>query len=179
MRGFHSKASGDQGRRRDVVSPDRQRGLPEPVDLASGAEPPSARLARLRSDGRLCYVDSLAIVKLVVRKHEPVSLRRYLRGRTLVSSALAGVEVTRAVMPHGPRALRTAREELSCIDLVRINVRVLSRAATMDPADLRTLDAIHLATASLMGKPLHRFVCYDGRLAGAANAGNWTAASPD
>ena len=128
---------------------------------------------------RLCYVDSSAIVKLVVREHESASLRRYLRGRTLVSSALAGVEVTRAVMPHGPRALRSAREVLSRIDLVRINAKVLSRAATMDPADLRTLDAIHLATASLLGESLYRFVCYDERLAGAANAGNWTVVSPD
>ncbi len=106
-------------------------------------------------------------------------MRRYLRGRTLVSSVLAGVEVTRAITPHGASALRTAREVLSRIDLVRINAKVLSRAATMDPADLRTLDAIHLATASLLGESLHRFVCYDGRLAGAANAGNWTVVSPD
>ena len=128
---------------------------------------------------RLCYVDSSAIVKLVVREHESAALRRYLRGRALVSSALAGVEVARAVLPHGARTLRTAREVLSRIELVRINARVLSRAATMDPADLRTLDAIHLATASLFGDSLHRFVCYDGRLASAANAGNWTVVSPD
>ena len=105
-------------------------------------------------------------------------LRRYLRGRTLVSSALAGVEVTRAIMPHGARTLRTAREVLSRIEIVRINAKVLSRAATMEPADLRTLDAIHLATASLFAESLHRFVCYDGRLASAAKAGNWTVVSP-
>ena len=128
---------------------------------------------------RLCYVDSSAMVKLVVREHESTALRRYLRGRVLVSSALAGVEVARAVMPHGARTLRTAREVLSRIELVRINARVLSRAASMDPADLRTFDAIHLATASLLGESLHRFVCYDGRLASAANAGNWTVVSPD
>ena len=128
---------------------------------------------------RVCYVDSSAIVKLVARENESAALRRYLRGRALVSSALAGVEVTRAVMPHGGRTLRAAREVLSRIGLVRINAKVLSRAATMDPADLRTLDAIHLATASLFGESLHRFVCYDGRLANAANAGNWTVVSPD
>ena len=49
----------------------------------------------------------------------------------------------------------------------------------MEPADLRTLDAIHLATASLFAESLHRFVCYDGRLASAAKAGNWTVVSPD
>ena len=128
---------------------------------------------------RVCYVDSSAIVKLVVRENESAALRRYLRGRLLVSSALAKVEVTRAIMPHGARTLRTAKEVLSRIEIVRINAKVLSRAATMEPADLRTLDAIHLATASLFGGSLHRFVCYDGRLASAANAGNWTVVSPD
>ncbi len=128
---------------------------------------------------RLCYVDSSAVVKLVVRENESAALRRYLRGRALVSSALAGVEVTRAIMPHGAPTLRTAREVLSCIGLIRINAKVLSRAATMDPADLRTLDAIHLATASLLGESLHRFVCYDRRLASAANASDWTVVSPD
>lgn len=82
-------------------------------------------------------------------------------------------------MPHGARTLRTAKEVLSCIEIVRINAKVLSRAATMEPADLRTLDAIHLATASLFGESLHRFVCYDWRLASAANAGNWAVVSPD
>jgi len=128
---------------------------------------------------RVCYVDSSAIVKLVVREKESAALRRYLRGRSLVSSALAGVEVTRAIMPHGARTLRTAKEVLSRIEIVRINAKVLSRASTMEPADLRTLDAIHLATASLFAESLHRFVCYDGRLASAAKAGNWTVVSPD
>ena len=119
---------------------------------------------------RVCYLDSSAIVKLVVRERESVALRRYLRGRSLVSSALARVEVARAVMPHGTRTLRKAGEVLARIDLVR--------AATMEPADLRTLDAIHLATASLFGRSLSRFVCYDGRLAGAAKAGDWNVVAP-
>jgi len=73
-------------------------------------------------------------------------------------------------MPHGTRTLRKAGEVLARIDLVR--------AATMEPADLRTLDAIHLATASLFGRSLSRFVCYDGRLAGAAKAGDWNVVAP-
>ena len=128
---------------------------------------------------RVCYVDSSAIVKLVVRETESAALRRYLRDRPLVSSALARVEVARAIMPHGARALRTAREVLSRIDFIRINNEVLSRASTMEPADLRALDAIHLATASLLGESLSRLVCYDGRLASTAKATNaWTVAAP-
>ena len=81
-------------------------------------------------------------------------------------------------MPHGARALRTAREVLSRIDFIRIDNKVLSRASTLEPADLRALDAIHLATASLLGESLNRFVCYDGRLASAAKASAWTVATP-
>ena len=73
----------------------------------------------------------------------------------------------------------TAREVPSRIEIVRFNAKVLSRAATMEPADLRTLDAIHLATASLFAESLHRFVYYDERLASAAKAGNWTVVSPN
>jgi len=127
---------------------------------------------------RVCYVDSSAIVKLVTREKESAALRRYLRGRSLVSSALARVEVARAVMPQGTRALRKAGEILSRIDLVRINTRVLARAAAMGPADLRTLDAVHLATAALFGRSLNRFVCYDGRLASAAEAANCNVVAP-
>ncbi|MDE0227412.1 MAG: type II toxin-antitoxin system VapC family toxin, partial [Spirochaetaceae bacterium] len=105
---------------------------------------------------RVCYLDSSAIVKLVVRERESAALRRYLQGRTLVSSALARVEVARAIKPHGTRALRKARDVLSRFDLVRINSKVLTRAAAMDPPDLCTLDAIHLATAALFGRSLRR-----------------------
>ena len=130
------------------------------------------------SADRVTYLDSSAIVKLVVRERESLALRRYLRGRRLVSSALARTEVSRAVMPLGEHALRRARDVLSRMDLVRINDKVLATAATMEPSDLRTLDAIHLATASLLENTLSRFVCYDGRLADAAEARDWTVAAP-
>ena len=127
---------------------------------------------------RVCYVDSSAIVKLVVREPESAALRRYLQGRTLVSSALARVEVARAIKPQGAGALRKARDVLARFDLVRINSKVLTDAAAMNPPELRTLDAIHLATAALFGRSLRRFVCYDGRLADAAKAADWHVVSP-
>ena len=127
---------------------------------------------------RVWYLDSSAIVKLVVREKESAALRRSLQGRTLVSSALARVEVARAIRPHGTRALRNAGDVLARLDLVRINGKVLTRAAAMDPPDLLTLDAIHLATAALFGRSLRRFVCYDGRLADAAKAAGWHVVSP-
>lgn len=130
------------------------------------------------SASRVTYLDSSAIVKLVVREPESAALRRYVRRRRLVSSALARAEVSRAVMPLGESASRRARDVLSRIDLVRINDRVLTLGGAMEPASLRTLDAVHLATASLLGATLNRIVCYDERMSRAAEEGGWRVAAP-
>jgi len=118
---------------------------------------------------RAIYVDSSALVKLVVREPESAALRRYLsRHRQLVSSALARTEVVRALLPLGPDAVRRGRNVLARVDLLRINDRVLDAAGLLAPADLRSLDAIHLASADQLGSDLRGFVTYDERLATAA-----------
>lgn len=118
---------------------------------------------------RATYVDSSALVKLAVREPESVALRRYLtRRRPLVSSALARTEVVRALLPLGPDAVRRGREVLARVDLLRINDRVLDAAGQLEPADLRSLDAIHLASAEQLGSAVRGFVTYDERLAAAA-----------
>ena len=131
------------------------------------------------SADRVVYLDSSAIVKLIVREPETAALRRYVRRRRpLVASALARAEVCRAVLPLGDAALKRARAVLAHIDLVRISDRVLTRAGTIKPSDVRTLDAIHLATASLLADSLTRFVCYDSRLSRAAESHGWTVDAP-
>ena len=128
---------------------------------------------------RAIYLDSSAIVKLAVREPESAALRRYLRGRgPLVSSALARTEVTRALLPFGEVAVRRGRDVLGRIDLARVNDRVLSAAGTLLPADVRSLDAIHLATAQELGSDLARIVTYDDRMAAAARALGLTVSSP-
>lgn len=118
---------------------------------------------------RATYVDSSALVKLAVREPESAALRRYLgRRRPLVSSALARTEVVRALLPLGPDAVRRGREVLARVDLLRINDRVLDTAGVLAPTDLRSLDAIHLASAEQLGSDLRWFVTYDERLATAA-----------
>jgi predicted nucleic acid-binding protein len=120
---------------------------------------------------RATYVDSSALVKLAVREPESAALRRYLgRRRPLVSSALARTEVVRALLPLGPDAVRRGREVLARVDLLRVNDRVLEAAGLLPPADLRTLDAIHLASAEQLGSDLRSFVTYDDRLATAATS---------
>jgi hypothetical protein len=118
---------------------------------------------------RVTYVDSSALVKLAVREPESAALRRYLRRRRpLVSSALARTEVARALLPLGREAVQRGHDVLSRVDLVRINDRVLNAAGAISPATLRSLDAIHLATAEQFGSELAGIVTYDERLATAA-----------
>jgi predicted nucleic acid-binding protein len=118
---------------------------------------------------RATYVDSSALVKLAVREPESAALRRYLgRRRPLVSSALARTEVVRALLPLGPDAVRQGRDVLARVSLLRINDRILDAAGLLAPPELRSLDAIQLASAEQFGSDLRAFVTYDERLAAAA-----------
>jgi len=81
-------------------------------------------------------------------------------------------------MSLGEQAVRRGDEVLARIDLVRINDRVLRAAAAMAPAELRSLGAIHLATAQLFGGELRRVVTYDTRMASAAQALGWRVEQP-
>ena len=125
------------------------------------------------------YLDSSAIVKLAVREAESAALRRHLqRRRPWVSSALARVEVLRALLPGGDEALAAGRRVLATCDLVRINDVVLNEAAVLEPRDLRSLDAIHLATALRLGEDVGAVVTYDARMAAAARRLRLRVATP-
>jgi predicted nucleic acid-binding protein len=115
------------------------------------------------------YLDSSAIVKLAVHEPESLALRRYLRRRqSLVSSALARAEVLRALLPAGEEAISRGRAVLQRIDLVRVNDRILNAAGVLRPPELRSLDAIHLATAQELRDELGALVTYDDRMVAAA-----------
>lgn len=115
------------------------------------------------------YVDSSALVKLAVEEPESAALRRYLRRRRpLVSSALARTEVLRALLPIGDAAIVRGRAVLARVELVRINDQILSAAGALGPPDVRSLDAIHLATALRLGQDLAQLVTYDVRMTAAA-----------
>lgn len=125
------------------------------------------------------YLDSSAIVKLVVREPESTALRRYLRADAArVSCGLARVEVVRAVRPHGANAVARARAVLGRIDLVRLDDALLDAAARIDLAMLRSLDAIHLAAATALGDDLLALVTYDARMAEGAAELAMPVASP-
>jgi uncharacterized protein len=111
------------------------------------------------SASRATYLNTSAIVKLVVREPESAALRRYMRRkRPLVTSALARTEVARVLLPLGDTAVDRGAEQLRALDIVRVNNRILRTAGALLPATLRSLDAIHLATAQQLGTVLAR-VC--------------------
>lgn len=131
------------------------------------------------SADRVTYLDSSAIVKLVVREPESAGLRQYLRRRVpLVSSALARAEVARAVLSLGDPFARRATEVLTRLELVRVSDRILDDAGKLLPADVRSLDAIHLATARIFGASLRQLITYDSRTAAAARGLRLRVASP-
>jgi predicted nucleic acid-binding protein len=133
----------------------------------------------MSAERRLTYIDSSAIVKLVVAEPESNALRRYLsRRRSLVSSAVARTEVARALLPSGPEAVARGEDALRRIQLLRVNDRVLNEAGRMEPAELRSLDSIHLASARQLGPSVKQIVTYDERMAEAAQASGWSVASP-
>ncbi len=114
---------------------------------------------------RAIYLDSSAIVKLVVQEKESAALRRYLRRRApLVVSALARTEVARALLPLGPTAVQRGHDVLTSLELIRVTDRILVEAGSLLPAEIRSLDAIHLATMRQLGVSLRRLVTYDNRM---------------
>jgi predicted nucleic acid-binding protein len=114
------------------------------------------------------YLDSSAIVKLVAREPETPELVEAVRADPeVVSSALAWTEIIRAVRRARGRIAR-AREVLEGIALVPIDDGIIRGAADLAPVGLRTLDALHIATALSLGEDITSLVTYDDRLAEAA-----------
>lgn len=120
------------------------------------------------SDGAL-FLDSSAVTKLVVAERESEALAGRLAGHVLVASALLVTEVSRAVR----RALGRTHDDLlaevlGLIDIVVLDRSILAAAAELEPASLRTLDAVHLASALALGGRIDALISYDDRLLEAA-----------
>lgn len=118
------------------------------------------------------YADTSALVKLVVLEPETKALLLWLRDGNvaLATSNLARTELLRAVRRGAPAALATARDVLSRLTLLSLDPALLDEAARLDPVELRSPDAVHLASALRLGDELESFVVYDDRLASAARA---------
>jgi len=156
--------------------------LPPPLTVDTSLVLPSEALRRLHcamSAEKATYLDASAVVRLAVHEPESPALRRFLRRpRPLVTSALARTEVARALLPFGATALGRGVDVLRRIEIIRISDRILAAAGKMPPLELRSLDAIHLATAQQLGDDLGRLCTYDDRMAEAARAMGWAVVTP-
>jgi predicted nucleic acid-binding protein len=120
---------------------------------------------------RVVYLDSSALMKLAIDEAESGALRSWLRRRRpMVSSALAKVELNRALLPAGRAALARGAVVLQRTSLIRVTNAVLDEAAGLPGVGVRSLDAIHLATARQFGDELNRIVTYDERMRASAEA---------
>jgi predicted nucleic acid-binding protein len=131
-------------------------------------------------NGRAAYLDTSAFVKLVVAEPESAALRRFLmRWPERTSAALLRTEAVRALRRSGHDGrLGAARRLFRAMRLVRIDEPLLDRAGDLDPCDLRSLDAIHLATALAIGPDLGVLLTYDERLGDAARRQGIVVQSP-
>lgn len=119
----------------------------------------------------MIYLDTSAFVKLIRGERETPALQAFLSDRPagpLVSSALLVVETRRAILREAPDQLTRADLLLTRIDQVEVTRSVLEAASRLPDPELRSLDAIHLATALQLEGDLEALVTYDSRLAAAA-----------
>ena len=118
------------------------------------------------------YLDTSAAVKLVQEEHGSAGLLAWMseRERVLASSALLHTELLRATRRSRPDLLGQARALLDHVTLIDVGQDVCERAALLDPDGLRSLDAIHLASAFALAEELEGIVTYDVRLRAAAIA---------
>jgi len=127
------------------------------------------------------YLDSSALLKLLVEEAESAPLAAWLTGhteQTRATSVVAKVEVLRAIRRLATDAVPAATALLSQLDLVPVSEPVVDAATVVGDVALRSLDAIHLASALSLGQALTALVAYDRRLCAAALAAGVTVERP-
>lgn len=130
----------------------------------------------------MIYLDSSALLKLIFDEAESAALADWLGSEpavgALVSSELARIEVLRGCRRVDPATLPAARSLLAGVDLIPISRDVVDHAAEIEGTLLRSLDAIHLASAAGVRAALATFVTYDHRLGEAAAAAGLAVTAP-
>ncbi|HUZ37865.1 MAG TPA: type II toxin-antitoxin system VapC family toxin [Streptosporangiaceae bacterium] len=129
----------------------------------------------------MIYLDSSALVKLILTEPETPALASWLAERAdlaMVSSIIHRTEVPRAVWRADPSALPRSYRQVRGVEKVALSTDVLDLAATLPPSSLRSVDAIHVASALSVRRDLEAFVAYDKRLLAAAEQAGLPTASP-
>jgi predicted nucleic acid-binding protein len=118
------------------------------------------------------YLDTSAAAKLVVAEPESAAMASWATDHEaqLIASDLLRTELLRATRRAAPGQMQRARAVLDALTLFSLTSATFERAATLDPDELRSLDALHLAAALELGDELDGIVTYDDRLATAVSA---------
>lgn len=133
----------------------------------------------MSAHGRTVYLDSSALVKLVIPEPETAALRAEIETwDRYVSSALVQTEIVRACARISSAARRVAERVVASLDLIAIDDDILARATRLKPLELRTLDAIHVASAQILGSALGAVIAYDARLVQGARTARLTTLEP-
>jgi predicted nucleic acid-binding protein len=120
----------------------------------------------------MIYFDTSAALKLVRPESETAGLELWIAERAgipRVSSRLLRIEMLRSVARNAPERMSRANVVLSSIALISID-EVASTAEVIGDRTLRSLDAVHLATAHVLRAELTAFLCYDKRLRDSAHS---------
>jgi uncharacterized protein len=127
----------------------------------------------------IAYLDASALVKLAVEEPESAAMRAFAAAfPSLASSLVASAELRRALQRRYDAVPDDANVVMESVTAIAVDEVVLARAGRVGPPELRTLDAIHLATAIGIGAELEALVTYDMRLAAAARALGIAVVSP-
>jgi predicted nucleic acid-binding protein len=119
------------------------------------------------------YLDSSALLKLLFEESDSASLARWISEHAetpMITSEIAKIEVVRASRRLDASVVPAARALVAQLDLIPLNGGLIDEASEVGDRALRTLDAIHLASALSVHAELTAFVAYDHRLAAAAQA---------
>jgi len=123
------------------------------------------------------YLDASALVKLAIDEPETDAVRRFVGQFDQVATSRVGLVETRRVVQRTGGDMTRVAEVLASVGPIELDATIAMSAAGLGPATLKTLDAIHLASALAL-YAVDVFVTYDERLGAAARAAGLTVASP-
>lgn len=125
----------------------------------------------------MIYVDTSALTKLLVAEPESAAMRE-LADSPMITSAITTAELRRAVRRRAPSLAVHVERVIERLTTVAVDAHLLRAAGMVAPDELKTLDAIHLATALAVRDDITVFVAYDDRLLSAARLAGIPTESP-
>ncbi len=116
------------------------------------------------------YADASALVKLILMEPESAAVHRWFTEAPHVATSRVGVVETVRAASRRPHDASHRARVLEEIEVYELDDAIAGVASTVGSPLLRTLDAIHIATALALLPDLDAFVTYDDRMAEAARA---------